>query len=856
MGNNMSGTRFKLEVQPRIPEKLARLEELSNDLLYSWEHPVRSLFFRLDPALWESCGHNPKLFLHRVSQQRLDDAADDRIYFEAYNRVLTSYDSYIQGRQRRSIDPYLSHKKDLVAYFCAEFGLHESLPIYSGGLGILAGDHCKAASDLGFPFVAVGMLYRQGYFIQTIDEHGNQVAHYNTTDFDQLPLTPVCNEDGEELRVQVGFPGRPVHLKIWKACAGHIRIYLLDSALPENEEADRAITYQLYGGDINTRIQQEIVLGIGGVRALRTLGLEPTVWHINEGHAAFQILERCRELVASGLDYGSAIEQVAGATVFTTHTPVPAGHDIFDHSLVASYFSDYAEQLGLSMEEFLALGTNPSSEGSFNQTILALNGSRFHNGVSKIHGEVASRMEGYMWPQIPEHENPMSSVTNGVHVQTFLANEWSNLYDMRFGMQWRNELLNESYWERIDEIPDHSFWSLRQSLKSELLNQVRRRLVLQCRRNRCGEAHIDRVTRMLSPHEADILTIGFARRFATYKRATLLFSDPERLARLLNNPQRPVLLIFAGKAHPSDVPGQELIQVIHEFSRRPEFVGKILLLEGYDLSLGRKLVSGVDVWLNTPEYPMEASGTSGQKAGINGVINLSVLDGWWGEGYNGENGWAITPHEQHYDAAFRNQEEAIELLDIIEHQVIPLYYDRNGHGFSEGWVHMSKASMKSTLPQFNSQRMVMDYIKGFYGPAAKQGRVLTRNRSHGAKELAGWKAKIRQLWPSVSLRRVDDVTHAVTAGDKVLIQVAAQLGDLSPDDVRLECVIGIEDEHHDFQASEYFGFRASEKLDSGETLFLLDLDPPLPGLQLYQIRMYPCHELLSHRFETGRMIWL
>jgi len=812
----MSGTRFALEVQPRIPEKLGRLEELSNDLLYSWEHSVRSLFFRLDPALWEGCGHNPKLFLHRVSQQRLDEAAEDRIYMEAYNRALTSYDSYIQEQQRKSIDPFLSHKKDLVAYFCAEFGLHESLPIYSGGLGILAGDHCKAASDLGFPFVAVGMLYRQGYFIQTIDEHGNQVAHYNTTDFDQLPLTPVCNEDGEELRVQVDFPGRPVHLKIWKACAGHIRIYLLDSSLPENEEADRAITYQLYGGDINTRIQQEIVLGIGGVRALRMLG----------------------------------------ATVFTTHTPVPAGHDIFDHSLVASYFSDYAEQLGLSMEEFLALGTNPSSEGSFNQTVLALNGYRFHNGVSKIHGEVASRMEGYMWPQIPEHENPMSSVTNGVHVQTFLANEWSNLYDMRFGMQWRNELLNENYWERIDEIPDHSFWSLRQSLKSELLNQVRRRVVLQCRRNRCGEAHIDRVTRMLSPHEADILTIGFARRFATYKRATLLFSDPERLARLLNNPQRPVLLVFAGKAHPSDVPGQELIQVIHEFSRRPEFIGKILLLEGYDLSLGRKLVSGVDVWLNTPEYPMEASGTSGQKAGINGVINLSVLDGWWGEGYNGENGWAITPHDQHYDAAFRNQEEAIELLDIIEHQVIPLYYDRNGHGFSEGWVHMSKASMKSALPQFNSQRMVMDYIKGFYGPAAKQGRVLTANHSHGAKELAGWKAKIRELWPSVSLRRVDDVRYAVTAGDKVLIQVAAQLGDLSQDDVRLECVIGIEDEHHVFQTSEYFGFRASEKLDSGETLFVLDLDPPLPGLQLYQIRMYPCHELLSHRFEVGRMIWL
>ena len=852
----MPGTRFSLEVQPKIPEKLQRLSELSNDLLYSWERSVRALFFRLDPALWETCGHNPKVFLRRIAQQRLDEAAEDRIYIEAYNRALSAYDSYLAENQRKSIDKHLNPKKDLVAYFCAEFGLHESLPIYSGGLGILAGDHLKAASDLSIPFVAVGMLYRQGYFTQTIDEHGNQVAHYTTTDFDKLPLRSACNQDSCELRVKVEFPGRDVALKIWEARAGHIKLFLLDSDLPENEEADRAITYQLYGGDINTRIQQEIVLGIGGVRALRLLGLQPTAWHINEGHAAFQVLERCRELVAEGLDFASALEQVASATVFTTHTPVPAGHDIFDHSLVSSYFSDYAESLGLSMAEFLGLGTNPASEGRFNQTILALRASRFHNGVSRIHGQVASRMESYVWPQIPVNENPIRYVTNGVHVQTFLAYEWSNMYDMRFGLEWRNELLNDEYWERIDEIPDHSFWSQRQSLKSELLAAVRRRVVLQSRRNRCGEALIDRMTRFLSPHEADILTIGFARRFATYKRATLLFSDPERLARLLNDPQRPVLLVFAGKAHPSDQPGQQLIRVIHDFSRRPEFVGKILLLEGYDLSLGRKLVSGVDVWLNNPEYPMEASGTSGQKAGINGVINLSVLDGWWGEGYNGENGWAITPHDRHYDAGFRNQEEANELLDILEHQVIPLYYNRNGHGFSEGWVHMSKASMKSTLPQFNSQRMVMDYIRSFYGPAAEQGRVLARNRYKGARDLAGWKQKIRTLWSKVALRRVDAEPQAVTAGSRVTMQVAATLGDLSPEDVRLECVIGTEDEHHEFQASDYMGFTAKGKLDSGETLFELDMEPPLPGLQLYQIRMYPYNQLLSHRFETGYMIWL
>ncbi|HHO69407.1 MAG TPA: glycosyltransferase family 1 protein [Gammaproteobacteria bacterium] len=853
----MPGTRFALEVQPSLPEKLARLNELANDLLYSWDRPVRLLFYRLDPPLWHSCGHNPKLFLRRVSQMRLDEAAEDRVYLEAYNRVLSTYDTYLRERQRRGIDEHLDPKHDLVAYFCAEFGLHESLPIYSGGLGILAGDHCKAASDLAIPFVAVGMLYRQGYFTQTIDEHGNQVAHYTTTDFDQLPLQPSRGPDGEELTVQLEFPGRMVHLKVWEARAGHIRLYLLDSDLEENQEADRAITHQLYGGDTNTRIQQEIVLGIGGVRALRALGLQPTVWHINEGHAAFQVLERCREQVQGHkLSFAEALELVAAATVFTTHTPVPAGHDIFDQSLVSSYFGEYVEQLGIGMDHFLRLGASPANQGGFNQTVLALRGSRFHNGVSRIHGTVASSMEGYVWPQIPHEENPMRHVTNGVHAATFLANEWSNLYDMRFGMEWRNELLNEDYWERIDEIPDHSFWSLRQSLKSELLNEVRRRIIMQQRRNRCGEAQLDRITRYLSPHESDILTIGFARRFATYKRATLLFSDPERLARLLNDPQRPVLLIFAGKAHPSDLPGQQLIQVIHEFSRRPEFIGKILLLEGYDLSLARKLVSGVDVWLNTPEYPLEASGTSGQKAGINGVINLSVLDGWWGEGYNGENGWAITPHDQHYDATFRNQEEANELMDILERRVVPLYYDRDGKGFSDGWVRMSKASMKSILPQFNSQRMVMDYIRGFYSPASKQGHQLAKNRARGARELAAWKEKVHRLWPEVALRLATDVPPAVHAGDRVRIEVDADLRGLAPEDVRVECVIGREDEHHEFSASDYIGFSAQGTGEDGTTRFVLELDPPLPGLQHYQIRMYPWHRLLSHRFETGCMVWL
>ncbi|MFP5505893.1 MAG: alpha-glucan family phosphorylase [Gammaproteobacteria bacterium] len=853
----MVGTRFSIEVQPKLPPRLDRLQELAEDLLYSWDRQVRGLFWRLDNQLWEDCGHNPKLFLRRVAQHRLEEAAEDRVFIEDYNRALSAYDTYHQEKLRTGIEEFLDPETDLVAYFCAEFGLHESLPIYSGGLGILAGDHCKAASDLGIPFVGVGMMYRQGYFTQTIDGHGNQIAHYTPTNFANLAIQPARLENGQELHVFVDMPGRRVMLKVWEAKAGHITLYLLDSDLPENQDADRAITYQLYGGDITTRIQQEIVLGIGGVRAIRALGLQPTVWHINEGHAAFMVLERAREWVRKGqLDFAAALELVAAGTVFTTHTPVAAGHDIFDHNLIAAYFAEYINELGIDMESFLQLGASPNNQHGFNQTALALRASRFHNGVSRIHGQVASQMESYIWPQIPHRENPIRHVTNGVHVSTFLAREWMNLYDMRFGREWRNELTDEAYWDRIEHIPDHSFWSLRQSLKAELLEEVRKRVTLQYRRNGYSDALIDRMTQYLLPHETDILTIGFARRFATYKRATLLFSDPQRLERILNQIDRPVVFMFAGKAHPNDLPGQHLIQVINEFSRRPEFIGRIILIEGYDMSLARKLVTGVDVWLNTPEYPMEASGTSGQKAGLNGVMNLSVLDGWWGEGYNGENGWAIAPHGQQYDAAYRDREESNELLDIIEHQVVPLYYKRNGHGYSDGWVRMSKASIKSILPQFNSQRMVMDYIRGFYSPASAQCRKLAANQFQGARELAGWKAKVRRTWPKVSLRLAEKLPEAIVSGHTLQIGVAARLHDLSADDVRVECVVGSEDAHGDFVAQAHFDFAPAGSNADGETLFRLDLLPPLAGLQYYKLRMYPTHKLLSHPFEVGCMLWL
>jgi starch phosphorylase len=852
----MPGTRFSLEVQPKIPVELKRLEELANDLFYSWDRQVRRLFTRLDQDLWGDCGHNPKMFLRRISQEDLEAAVDDRVFMEDYQRVLSAYDSYQHQKIHPGIDQYLDPKTDLIAYFCAEFGFHESLPIYSGGLGILAGDHCKAASDLCIPFVAVGMLYRQGYFTQTIDKHGNQIAHYTPTDFNQLPLGPALDPHGAPLQVHVDFPGRKVTLKVWLAKAGHISLYLLDSDLEENRAEDRVITYQLYGGDTNTRIQQEIVLGIGGVRALRALGMKPTIWHINEGHAAFMVLERVRERVSKGMDFASALELVAAGTVFTTHTPVAAGHDIFSHELVGMYFSDYVRELGIEMPRFLALGTSPHNDKGFNQTALALRGSRFHNGVSRVHGGVASEMESYIWPQIPAEENPMRHVTNGVHLQTFLARDWANLYDMRFGRDWTAELLNEEYWECVDRIPDHSFWSLHQSLKTDLFSNVWERAMTQHRRNGCGETLARRLTQYLTPHDNDILTIGFARRFATYKRAALLFADPARLERLLGDPASPVLFIFAGKAHPHDLPGQQLVQLIHEFSLKPEFIGKIILLEGYDMSLARRLVTGVDVWLNTPEFPMEASGTSGQKAAMNGVINLSVLDGWWAEGFNGENGWAITPHDPYIDEAYRNHEESNELLDILETEVIPVYYDRNGHGYSERWVSMSKASMKSALPKFNSQRMLRDYIRDFYAPASRQHRLLGERADAGARELAAWKAKVAAIWPEVRLRLIDTPNKAIAAGTSLPIRVAASLEGLAPEDVTLECVVGTQGIHGELVAHEYIPFRAARTDGKGDTLFELDLRPPLSGLQHYQIRMYPHHRLLSHPFETGRMIWI
>jgi len=857
----MPGTQFKVEIQPILPERLKRLEDLANDLYYSWDRGVRRLFRHLDENVWIACRRNPKLFLRRVAQHKLEEAARDPIFLGDYRGILSAYDTYMQQRPLTEIRCDFDMQEDLIAYFSAEFGFHQSVPIYAGGLGILAGDYCKSMSNLWVPFVGVGLLYREGYFTQRILWDGTQLADYPHVDPKDLPVVPALDASGRELEVEVTISGRPVKLRVWEARAGHIRLYLLDSDVPENSPQERAITSQLYGGDREARIKQEIVLGIGGVRALRAMNLEPTVWHINEGHAGFQVLERCREHVADGMEFDSALELVAASTVFTTHTPVPAGHDIFSADMMRAQFAGMVSELGIDEARFFELGADPRHADGFNMTPLSLRGSRFRNGVSRIHGGVAAEMEAYVWPQIPPAENPIRYVTNGIDVDSFLGQSWVALFDMYMGRGWRAKLTDNEFWKQfISSIPNHVYQSVRQIHKNGMFQEIRRRLTIQLQRSGCVESVIRDMTEHVKPRHQDVLVIGFARRFATYKRATLLFQDLERLARLVNDEQRPVLFVFAGKAHPNDEPGKKLIKEIAQIAMRPEFRGKILLLEDYNLSMARDLYPGVDVWLNVPEYPKEACGTSGMKAAINGAINLSVLDGWWEEAYDGSNGWAITPHPE-LEATTRYQQEAADLLDVLEREVVPLYFSRNDDGEPEPWIEKSKASMQTILPHFNGLRMAADYLRDLYGPAAMHGKRLAAEQAAGAVELAQWRKKVSQAWPSLKARLETVPPEEVSSCESLPIKVRVALNGLSADDVEVECVVGKQNDLGEFEPMSSLLLQSFDKNAAGETLYCADLcgketGHALEGLQHYQIRVYPRHRLLSHRFECGLMLWL
>jgi len=847
------GSTYFLRVFPTIPDALNRLENIASDLWFAWNSKARALFHQVDPVLWVVCGHNPRSFLRRVSQHRLDEVATDRAFLAEYHGVVSDYDSYKKEEHQWFVSNFEDAKAYSIAYFSAEFGLHESLPIYSGGLGILAGDHCKSASDLGLPFTAVGLLYRQGYFTQTINAQGEQIAVYHDNRFGDLCIEQIRDEAGNPLRVQVELTDHMLDLNIWEARAGHIRMVLLDSNVESNTDEERKITYQLYGGGLENRIRQETVLGIGGVRALRALDINPTVWHANEGHAAFIILERMREFIEQHkLNIKEAEEVVRASTVFTTHTPVPAGHDIFPLDMFDHYMGHYAKKLGIDMAKLHGLGHGDFGHGAegFNQTALAIHGSAYVNGVAKLHGEVSSRICQSMWPDLQPEENPVSSVTNGVHITTWLAPEWINAFNQHLGGQWRGQLLEPAFWQNIEDISGYHYWSIHQTNKQRMLQYVRQQLERQAKRNGASAQTVQKMTALF---DVRTLVVGFARRFATYKRATLLFQNEERLRQLLDDLEHPVVFLFSGKAHPADKPGQELIRRIHEYSKKPGFIGKILMLEGYDMTLSRYLISGVDVWLNNPIRPMEASGTSGMKAAMNGVPNLSILDGWWPEGFQGDNGWAIGGERDIVDPHMRDEDDAASLYHILKNEVIPTYYNRNESGFSDDWVTISKRAMISSIPHFNTDRMVSEYAKRFYVPASQHGKSMMDEDFRRARALAAWKAKVRKAWPKVRLEHMGDSSNEYQEryGENLKVQVKVRHAGLSPDDLHVEIVL-----LRPSREDGYKRYRIIEMGHANDGVFETDLQPDDSGDFAYHIRAYPTHEDLAHPLSMGLLTYL
>ena len=681
-----------------VPRRLERLPELAHNFFWTWQDEARELFERLDPELWEVTGHNPVRLLKETAN--LEAAAEDAGFVEAYDRTLRGLDGCLGRRDTWMAGAYPDFPGP-VAYFSAEFGLHESLPVYSGGLGILAGDHLKSASDLGVPLVGVGILYSQGFFRQRLDAEGRQQEVYEPLKPENRPVAPALDVDGREVLVSVELPGRELHLKVWKAEVGRASLFFLDADIPENAPEDRALTARLYGGDLRTRIAQELILGVGGVRALRGVGIHPAVYHMNEGHAAFSGLERMREYVSAGSSFEEAREEVARRTIFTTHTPVPAGHDAFPPDLFREFTAGWPGALGTDDEGLWSLGHHQENWGpAFNMTVLAMNLSAARNAVSRLHREVSLQMWGYLFPG---EDGPITHVTNGVHTWSWLAPEMGDLFDRHgAGRAWREEVERAATWSFVDEIPPGELWETHRSVKRGMVEFVNRRL-----RGRADS----------QPLDPDALIIGFARRFATYKRATLLLTDPERLRRISNDPDRPVYFVFAGKAHPADEPAKEFIATLYRTSAK-DFAGHLVILEDYDMDVARRLVQGVDLWLNNPRRPLEASGTSGQKASLNGAPNFSVLDGWWPEAYNGRNGWTIGREKEYASLEEQDAEDAESLYATLENSIVPLYYDRGASGVPEGWVATMKEAVKTVAPVFSTQRMVQDYVRELYVPHA------------------------------------------------------------------------------------------------------------------------------------------
>jgi starch phosphorylase len=845
----------KFTVVPALPPRLEPLRRIAFNLWWSWDADAIALFRRLDRELWSRCGQNPVHMLGLIAQEHLERRQEDDGFVAHMERVAQALDDYMA--ETTWYDRWHGHEKSMkVAYFSAEYGVAESLPIYSGGLGVLAGDHLKSASDLGLPLVGVGLLYRQGYFRQYLNADGWQQERFPELDFYNMPIEKVRQPDGEPLRIQVQIGERTVTARIWRAQVGRVPLYLLDTNIEANDPRDREITARLYGGDLDMRIRQELLLGIGGLRALYALGIEPTVCHMNEGHSAFMALERARMLMhEDGVSFEDAQEATATGNVFTTHTPVPAGNDRFPPSLVRRYFEGYRQELGLSWDEFLGLGReNPANhDESFCMTVLAIKMADRSNGVSKLHGVVSRDMWKAIWPDLPVYEVPIYSITNGVHTKSWISGEMAQLLDRYLGPRWTRDPHDSSVWKRIDEIPSEELWRTHERRRERLVAFARRRLREQLGRRGSSPRELRLADEVLDP---EALTIGFARRFAPYKRAVLLFRDVERLIRILSNRERPVQFLFAGKAHPADDRGKEFIRQIVHLIREGPLRRRVVFIEDYDIEIARYLVQGVDVWLNTPRRPLEASGTSGMKAAANGALNMSVLDGWWCEAYTGEVGWSIGQGEEYEDLEHQDDVESNAAYDLLEKEIIPLFYERSGDALPRKWIDRVKASMRSICPYFNTNRMVGDYAERCYRPAHRRAQALLADDLARARSLTEWKRRVRDNWGAIRIERVSDESErTMHVGDELRIHADVRLGGLSPEDVAVELYAGRLGP--DDQMVEGHATRMQANGAHGDGLYTFEgvLSCRASGRHGYTVRILPRHEDLSHPYEMYVVKW-
>ena len=780
----------KVTVNPQLPKSIEKLGEISENLWWSWNTEFLKIFKEIDIDLWEQCNKNPVKFLRLVDQEKLERASTDPEILRNYRVNVDNFESYMKSRTTWFSKQYPENKDDVIAYFSAEYGLDETLPIYAGGLGILSADHLKSASDLGLPIVAIGLLYKNGYFNQKINRNGEQVSEYYNVEMDNLPIKPLKDENGEDVIVNIKLQKDKLYIKVWKICVGRVNLYLLDTDIPENKEEYRGITLKLYGGDQEMRIRQEMVLGIGGVKVLQELGTNPKVYHMNEGHSSFLVLEAIKQTIKQKqVSFDIAKDIVTAKTVFTTHTPVPAGNDIFPIELVEKYFDGYWKDLGITKEQFLELGMKPrdESKNSFNMGILALKIAGKKNGVSKLHESVSRELFSDVWPDIAPQESPITYVTNGVHTCSWLAPNLKELYNKYLEPYWQDRIYSDETWKKIDKIPDEELWEAHKQRKVKLLKLVRDNVTSRLKNN---GVHYETIREIVSGLNPDALTIGFARRFATYKRATLIFKDLERITQILNDTNRPVQIIFAGKAHPADKEGQDLIKYIHEISLMPQFKGKIFLLENYNINVARHLVSGVDVWLNNPRRPMEASGTSGEKASVNGIVNFSILDGWWAEGYNTKNGWSIGTNQEYYSYEEQDLADSESIYRTLEDKIIPAYYNKNEKSISETWIRLMKNSIMSTGGKYSTARMLVDYTEKLYMPLLN----LTNKYFSSLENVTEYnriKQELYANWNDIKITQENNADNiTVDAGNKIKVSCKVELPNIDKDYIQTECYYG------------------------------------------------------------------